>query len=251
MARAYEQSGDLESAQKTLDAPGQGLSGDALRERGAVPARRAALHGQGLRRRREGLRHRARRAPKPTPYQDRSLYMLGWSQYKQGRLEDGLKSFFGVLDLKVAGRGRRGSASTSIPGLSRADRELVEDTFRVASISLANLQGAESIPAFIDTPARQDLRVPRLRAARRALHQAGAPQGRGRHLQPVRAQEPAARAGAGDAGARDRDLREDRLHQPGDRGAQGIHRPLRPHERVPRASTPTAGTRRSRSSRRA
>ena len=30
-----------------------------------------------------------------------SLYMHGWSLFKQGRLEDGLQSFFGVLDLKL------------------------------------------------------------------------------------------------------------------------------------------------------
>ena len=36
-----------------------------------------------------------------------------------------------------------------------ADRELVEDTFRVASISLANLQGVDSIPAFMTTPTRK------------------------------------------------------------------------------------------------
>ena len=82
--------------------------------------------------------------------------MQGWSQYKQGRLEDSLKSFFGVLDLKVAGQEGREAASTALAGLTRADRELVEDTFRVASISLANLQGAESIPPFIDdSPARK------------------------------------------------------------------------------------------------
>ena len=57
------------------------------------------------------------------------------------------------------------------------------------------------------SPTRHELRVPRLPAARRALHQAGARQGRGRHLRRVRPQPAAARAGAGAAGARDRDLR--------------------------------------------
>ena len=28
--------------------------------------------------------------------------MHGWALYKQGRLEEGLQSFFGVLDLKIA-----------------------------------------------------------------------------------------------------------------------------------------------------
>ena len=42
-----------------------------------------------------------------------------------------------------------------MPGLTRADRELVEDTFRVTSLSLSNLQGAASIPPYITTDVRR------------------------------------------------------------------------------------------------
>jgi len=154
MARAYEQNGDLDTALKTLDR----LVKD-------YPATRYANEAQF---RRGELLFTARnyveaekaystvlKAGESNPFQDRSLYMQGWSLYKQGRLDDSLRSFFGVLDLKVAGRAGEGPGLQSIQGLSRADRELVEDTFRVASISLANLQGAESIPGFMDTPARK------------------------------------------------------------------------------------------------
>jgi outer membrane protein assembly factor BamD (BamD/ComL family) len=85
------------------------------------------------------------------PYRERSLYMLGWSQFKQGRLPEALQAFFGVLDLKVAGR----EDDDDLQGLSRGDRELVEDTFRVTSISLANLNGAESIPPLVTSEARR------------------------------------------------------------------------------------------------
>jgi cellulose synthase operon protein C len=84
-------------------------------------------------------------------YADRARYMLGWSLFKQGRLDEGLAAFFGVLD-------RHAQALASDDGmasLSRADRELVEDTFRVTSLSLANLQGAESIPPRITSDARR------------------------------------------------------------------------------------------------
>ena len=93
--------------------------------------------------------------------------MQGWSIFKQGRLEEALRSFFGVLDLKVAGREGRGGLET-LAGLTRADRELVEDTFRVTSISLANLKGAEIDPRLHRLGGAAELRVPRLRAARRA-----------------------------------------------------------------------------------
>jgi len=95
------------------------------------------------------------RSPTRTPYHERSLYMQGWSLYKQGRLEEALQSFFGVLDLKFPA----GSGETKVeqmPGLTRADHELLEDTFRVVSLSLENLQGAESIPQYTTTPLRHE-----------------------------------------------------------------------------------------------
>ncbi len=56
-----------------------------------------------------------------------------------------------------AGRPRHARATLAkLPGLTRADRELVEDTFRVTSISLANLQGAASIPPYIDSAVRRE-----------------------------------------------------------------------------------------------
>jgi TolA-binding protein len=94
------------------------------------------------------------RAGPANRYHDRALYMQGWSQFKQGKLDEALQSFFGVLDLKVAGREGEGGLDT-LAGLSRADRELAEDTFRVTSLSLASLQGAESIPPYINSPDRR------------------------------------------------------------------------------------------------
>ncbi len=153
MARAYEQSGDLETAQKTLDRmvreyPGTRYASEAQFRRGELLF--TAKNYEGA----EKAFSVVLASPDASPYQDRSLYMLGWSLYKQGRLDDALKSFFGVLDLKIAGRDGE-LALESLAGLSRADRELVEDTFRVVSISLANLKGAESIPPFMTTPARK------------------------------------------------------------------------------------------------
>ena len=153
LARAHEQGGALEVALKTLDqlvrdfpettylAEAQFRRGELLfTMREYVKAEQAyaiVLKGEA-----DDL------------YHDRALYMQGWSLFKQGRLEDALHPFFGVLDLKVADQ-QSDAELEALPDLTRADRELVEDTFRVMSLSLANLQGAESIPPYMTTDTRR------------------------------------------------------------------------------------------------
>jgi TolA-binding protein len=88
-------------------------------------------------------------------YYERSLYMHGWSSFKIAQYEDGLQSFFLVLDRKLIGRDKGGSLE-DIKGLTRADRELVEDTFRVMSISFTALDGPASIPPFFKDARRRD-----------------------------------------------------------------------------------------------
>lgn len=152
LARAYEQSGDLELALKTLDVlvtrwPDTRYLDEANFRRGELlftlkqygPAEKAYA---------DVLKH------PDSPFEDRALYMHGWSVFKQGRLEDALPSFFGVLDRHVASVPDGDDLATTT-SLSRADRELVEDTFRVTSLSLENLKGAESIPTYMTTDVRR------------------------------------------------------------------------------------------------
>ena len=151
LARAHEQGGELEAALKTLDRLVAQYPQTAYRDEAHF------RRGELLFTTRDYAKAEAAYATvlagdSGNPYHERALYMQGWSIFKQGRLEDALRSFFGVLDLKVAGRD--GGLDT-LEGLARADRELVEDTFRVTSLSLANLQGAESIAAYMSTEARR------------------------------------------------------------------------------------------------
>jgi TolA-binding protein len=96
----------------------------------------------------------AARKPGSSTFYERALYMHGWSLFKQARLEDALPSFAAVLDRNLIGRDN-GAALEEIPGLTRGERELTEDTFRVLSLSLANLQGADTIPKYFSTPPRR------------------------------------------------------------------------------------------------
>ena len=89
-----------------------------------------------------------------SPFYERALYMHGWSLFKQAQLEQGLHSFFAVLDRKLIGRDATVKLEDLI-GLTRADRELIEDTFRVVSLSLVHLQGPESVPGYFTTASRR------------------------------------------------------------------------------------------------
>ncbi len=147
LARAHEQDGKLEVALVTLDRlvaayPQTAYSAEAHFRRGEL------LFATRDYAKAERAYTNVLAGAAEHPYRDRALYMQGWSVFKQGRLEDSLASFLGVLDTKSAALAAGGPIDT-LKDLSRADRELVEDTFRVTSLSLANLQGAASIAPLV------------------------------------------------------------------------------------------------------
>jgi len=152
LARAYEQGGELETALKTLDRLVKEYPKTQYRDE--VQFRRGEMLFSTQQFVKAELAYETlMHGGSQSVYYERSLYMHGWSLYKQGRLDEALNSFFGVLDLKLAGRASEGGLDT-MTGLTRADRELLDDTFRVSSLSLENLQGADSIAAYMTTPVR-------------------------------------------------------------------------------------------------
>ncbi len=86
-------------------------------------------------------------------FYEQALYKLGWSQFKLAWHEDSLEPFFELLDRKVKGVDI-GEGEERLSTLKRAERELVEDTFRVLSISFSYMEGAKSIDEFLE--ARQN-----------------------------------------------------------------------------------------------
>jgi TolA-binding protein len=154
LAHAYELGGALEPALAVLDRlvreyPHTGYFDEAQFRRGELMF--TLRNYAGAEQAYAAIVH----SKEHTPYFERSLYMHGWSIYKQGRLEDALASFFGVLDLKLIARDETAGLD-KLEGLSRADRELVEDTLRVTSLCLESLQGADSIPPYMTSPLRHD-----------------------------------------------------------------------------------------------
>jgi cellulose synthase operon protein C len=81
-------------------------------------------------------------------FYSQSLYKHGWSLFKQGENERSLDSFAGVLDTMLVSK-RDPNALIEVDSLSRANRELVEDTFRVMSITFSYLDGPKTIDDFV------------------------------------------------------------------------------------------------------
>jgi tetratricopeptide (TPR) repeat protein len=81
-------------------------------------------------------------------FYNQSLYKHGWSLFKQGENERSLDSFAGVLDSVLTSK-RDPNALIELDTLSRPNRELVEDTFRVMSITYSYLDGPKTIQDFV------------------------------------------------------------------------------------------------------
>jgi tetratricopeptide (TPR) repeat protein len=81
-------------------------------------------------------------------FYSQSLYKHGWSLFKQGENERSLDSFAAVLDTVLVSK-RNPAGLIDIDTLSRPTRELVDDTFRVMSITFSYLDGPKTIDEFV------------------------------------------------------------------------------------------------------
>jgi cellulose synthase operon protein C len=79
---------------------------------------------------------------------NQSMYKHGWSLFKQGENERSLDSFAGVLDSVLMSK-HAPPELIELETLSRPNRELVEDTFRVMSITFSYLDGPKTIDDFV------------------------------------------------------------------------------------------------------
>ena len=145
LARAYETTGQPEQALATLDrVVKQYPSSPQISE---VQFRRGELLFSAKRypQAQEAYGVVIQHGPSSAFY-EQSLYKNGWSLFKQSLNEESLNSFAGVLDQKLK--------SVKLEELKRADRELVDDTLRVMSVTFSYLEGAESLNGFLDRRGR-------------------------------------------------------------------------------------------------
>ena len=90
-------------------------------------------------------------------YYEKALSKRGWSLFKQERYQPALDSFFALLDRKL--RRPDGKIVNDTGHLSRGDRELVNDMFRVVTLSFKELGGADAIKAYFDNYGARDYEI--------------------------------------------------------------------------------------------
>jgi len=147
LARAYELDGQADKALSALDRlvtnyPNSRYIDEAQFRRGEIlfaaksyPAAQAAYDA-------------VVKIGPSSPYYNQSLYKQGWSLFKQGENERSLESFGAVLDSVLVSKSDP-TALIDVESLSRPNRELVEDTFRVMAITFSYLEGPKTIDDFV------------------------------------------------------------------------------------------------------
>ena len=147
LARAYETTGQSELALATLERIIK--SYPATREIAEVHFRRGELLFSAKRYpdAEAAYQQVITRGPYGSTFYEQSLYKHGWSLFKQSENEACLKSFVLLLDRTLLDRKSR--APRRWDSLSRADRELTDDTLRVMSIAFSYLDGPQSLDQLL------------------------------------------------------------------------------------------------------
>lgn len=147
LARAYEIAGKTDDALRVLNElvakyPDTKLIDEVQFRRGEMLFLRKDYSGA------EGAYRSIVAKGEGSRFYEQSLYKLGWSQFKLARHDVSLVPFFDLLDRKLSGIDVK-DGDNRLEDLGRAERELVEDTFRVLSVSFSYMDGAESIDDFM------------------------------------------------------------------------------------------------------
>ena len=86
-------------------------------------------------------------------YYEKALYKYGWALFKQNKYREALQSYIVLLDKKYE-QGKL--MDNGLPDdLPRAEKELLEDTLRVVSLSFSYQEGAASIGRYFATAGRR------------------------------------------------------------------------------------------------
>jgi tetratricopeptide (TPR) repeat protein len=147
LARAYELNAQPEKALATLDTlvashPSSRFIDEAQFRRGELLFSAANYPGA------QAAYESVIKFGSASPFYRQSFYKHGWALFKQGENERSLDSFAGVLD-SVLISPKDPKKIVDVDALSRPNRELLEDSFRVMSITFSYGDGPKGLDEFM------------------------------------------------------------------------------------------------------
>ena len=144
LARAYELDGQPQASLDTLadlvqQYPQSSYIVEAQFRRGEILFEQRDYQGA------EQAYHAVISSNANNPFYRQSLYKRGWCYFKLSMPEESLDAFMALLDLALLDDAAH---SMQLDHLSRADRELVEDTLRVVSLNFSYGEGADGVALY-------------------------------------------------------------------------------------------------------
>jgi tetratricopeptide (TPR) repeat protein len=155
LARAYESAGQPEQALSALDRlvvefPKSKFADEGQFRRGEILFQRKSYFDAGM------AYEAVINHGESSQFFRQALYKHGWSLFKQGEYDVGIESFLDLVELHLAGTNASG-LQHQLNALSRADRELLDDSLRVLSLTFSYEGGQEAIGRYLDN--RQESEV--------------------------------------------------------------------------------------------
>jgi tetratricopeptide (TPR) repeat protein len=159
LSRAYESAGNADKALATLDRlvgeyPQSPYRAEAEFRRGEILFVRKDFQSAGL------AFAQVVTIGDASPFYQQALYKSGWSLFKQADYEQSINAFMDLLKLRLdaAANGRTAvpDESALLAAMTRPDRELVDDTLRILSLTFSYLEGPASINSYLDQRGKGD-----------------------------------------------------------------------------------------------
>jgi TolA-binding protein len=92
-------------------------------------------------------------ASETTPFYRQSIYKLGWCYFKQSLFDESLDAFVTLLDLQLQDTT---AGAARLDHLGRAERELLDDTLRVVSLSFSYQSGPITVADYFQKNGARD-----------------------------------------------------------------------------------------------
>lgn len=145
LSKAYEQAGQQE---KALDALNRLLALNPLaKNRDELQFRRGELLFDLRKFKLAELAYTQTITVGPSSrYYEKAVTKQGWALFKQGKYPRALKTFFSLTDRKL----KPAVGLVGTRKLSRGDQELIEDVFRIVTLTFDELGGAKAIKAYFE-----------------------------------------------------------------------------------------------------